>query len=197
MIFKIAWTNFYRQGIRAFLNTLITALTLIALIFMVSLFNGFQAQATHNLVITDVGGGHYRAPGFDILTPTEWEDKTRPVPSSLAGLPRGEKAEVLIQQGQLFPNRRLYPVQLRGVEMGQTLLQVPLAGLESFPAEPPDVVPVVVGTKMASRTRLEKGDTVILKFRDRFGVVDAREVVVVDVADIVNPRLDEGVVWLR
>ena len=72
MNWDIARKNFYRQGMRAFLNVLVTALSIIALIFMLSLLNGFKAQSTRNLVKTDIGGGHYRAPGFDILAPTEW-----------------------------------------------------------------------------------------------------------------------------
>ena len=76
MIFHIAWRNFYRQGIRSILNILISGFAIIAVIFMLSLLNGFQAQATRNLKKTDVAGGHYRAPGFDILTPSEWEDHT-------------------------------------------------------------------------------------------------------------------------
>ena len=128
MILSIAWKNFYRQGIRAFLNVLVTALTMIALIFMLSLLNGFQVQATRNMSSTDMAGGQYRVPDFDILTPTEWEDRTFSVPDKLHALPSNEKAEVLIQQGQLFPNRRLYPVQLRGMEIDQSLLDLPLSG---------------------------------------------------------------------
>ena len=66
MILEIAWKNFYRQGVRAFLNVLVTAFTMIALIFMLSLLNGFQAQATRNMVTTDMAGGQYRVPDFDI-----------------------------------------------------------------------------------------------------------------------------------
>ncbi|KMP11961.1 lipoprotein releasing system transmembrane-like protein [Candidatus Nitromaritima sp. SCGC AAA799-C22] len=197
MIPGIAWKNFYRQGIRAFLNVLVTALTIIALIFMLSLLNGFQAQATRNMVTTDMGGGQYRVPGFDILTPTEWEDRTLQVPAALHHLSSSEKAEVLIQQGQLFPNRRLYPVQLRGMEMKQSLLDLPLAGLKAFDPVPGDTIPVVVGTRMADKAHLKKGSVVVLKWRDRNNVVDARHVLVVDVADFINPRVDEGVVWAR
>ncbi|NIQ03117.1 MAG: ABC transporter permease, partial [Nitrospinaceae bacterium] len=197
MIWTLAWKNFTRQGIRAFLNVLVTALSIIALIFMVSILNGFQSQTTRNLVKTDVAGGHYRVPGFDILSPTEWEDHTRPVPEPLTLLSPFQKAEVLIQQGQLFPNRRLYPVQLRGIEMDQNLLELPLPGLKPFGPRPPDPIPVVIGTRMADKTHLEPGETVVLKWRDQFGGVDAREVRVVDVGEFVNPRIDEGVVWLR
>jgi len=193
----IANKNFYRQGLRAFLNVLVTALSIVALIFMLSLLNGFQAQATRNLVSTDVGGGHYRVPGFDILTPTKWEDLTMPVPEVLDGLLVRDKAEVLVQQGQLYPNRRLYPVQLRGIAMDQSLLNLPLAGLKSFEDKPGEVIPAVVGVKMARKAHLEKGDTVVLKWRDKGGAVDARDVLIVDVGDIVNPRIDDGVVWLR
>jgi len=193
----IANKNFYRQGLRAFLNVLVTALSIIALIFMLSLLNGFQAQATRNLVSTDVGGGHYRVPGLDILTPTEWEDFTMTVPPVLESLPKTDKAEVLVQQGQLYPNRRLFPVQLRGIEMDQSLLSLPLAGLKSYDDKPREVIPAVVGVKMARKAHLKKGDTVVLKWRDKGGAVDARDVLIVDVGDIINPRVDDGVVWLR
>ncbi|MCH8156600.1 MAG: FtsX-like permease family protein [Nitrospinae bacterium] len=197
MIFSIVWKNFYRQGIRSFLNVLVTALTIIALIFMLSLLNGFQAQATRNMATTDMAGGQYRVPGFDILTPTGWEDRTLPVAETLHRLPAAEKAEVLIQQGQLFPHRRLYPVQLRGMEIGQSLLDLPLAGLKAYDSQLGETIPVVLGLRMAEKTHLKKGSTVVLKWRDRNNVVDARNVLVVDVADFVNPRVDEGVVWVR
>jgi putative ABC transport system permease protein len=193
----IANKNFYRQGLRAFLNVLVTSLSIIALIFMLSLLNGFQAQATRNLVATDVGGGHYRVPGFDILTPTEWEYFTLPAPNVLTGLLPADKVEVLIQQGQLYPNRRLFPVQLRGIAMNQSLLDLPLAGLKFFAGKPGELIPVVVGVKMARKAHLKKGDTVVLKWRDKGGAVDARDVLIVDVGDMVNPRVDDGVVWLR
>ena len=197
MNWGIANKNFYRQGLRAFLNVLVTALSIVALIFMLSLLNGFQAQATRNLVSTDVGGGHYRVPGFDILTPTKWEDLTMPVPEVLDGLLVRDKAEVLVQQGQLYPNRRLYPVQLRGIAMDQSLLNLPLAGLKSFEDKPGEVIRAVEGVKLSRKAHLEKGDTVVLKWRDKGGAVDARDVLIVDVGDIVNPRIDDGVVWLR
>ena len=122
MIISIAWKNFTRQGIRAALNVLVTALAMIAVVFNISLYNGFQAQTTRNMIRTDVAGGHYKAPGFDILSPTEWEDFTFKIPKSLNSLPPSQKAEALVQQGQLFPNRRLYPVQMRGIDIDQTLL---------------------------------------------------------------------------
>ena len=197
MNWDIARKNFYRQGMRAFLNVLVTALSIISLIFMLSLLNGFQAQATRNLVATDVGGGHYRAPGFDIPSPTEWEDHTLKAAESLLRLSDKDKAEVLIQQGQLYPNRRLYPVQIRGVSMEQSLLNLPLDNLRKYGKQIEDVIPVVVGVKMARKAHLKKGDILTLKWRDRSGAVDARDILIVDVGDMVNPRVDDGVVWLR
>lgn len=197
MILGIAWKNFIRQGMRATLNVLITGLTMVAVVFNISLYNGFQKQASRNMVRTDVAGGHYRAPGFDILTPTQWEDRTLAVPADLKGLPRSEKAEVLILQGQIFPRRRLFPVQLRGIEAEQTLIDLPLDELIAQDPEVDDTVPVILGSKMAAKAHLKKGDTVVMKWRDKFGVVDARDIRVVDVIPIVNPRIDDGILWLR
>jgi ABC-type lipoprotein release transport system permease subunit len=197
MNWSIAKKNFSRQGLRASLNVLVTALSIIALIFMLSLLNGFQAQATRNVINTDIGGGHYRAPGFDILSPSKWEDYTVKVPDTLLRLHNKDKAEVLVVQGQLYPNRRLYPVQIRGISMNQSLLQLPLDNLKTFSANFDDLIPVVVGAKMAKKAHLHKGDTLTLKWRDRSGAVDAKDIIIIDVGDILNPRVDEGVVWLR
>ncbi|HIO24060.1 MAG TPA: FtsX-like permease family protein [Nitrospinaceae bacterium] len=197
MNWSIAKKNFSRQGLRATLNVLVTALSIIALIFMLSLLNGFQAQATRNLVNTDVGGGHYRAPGFDILSPTKWEDHTVNIPAPLLRLHNKDKAEVLVLQGQLYPNRRLYPVQIRGISMEQSLLKLPLDNLKTFPKNMDGLIPAVVGAKMAKKSHLQKGDTLTLKWRDKSGAVDAKDVLIVDVGDMLNPRVDEGVVWLR
>lgn len=197
MILDMAFKNLIRQGMRSLLNVLVTALIIIAIIFALSLLNGFQAQALRNMSTTDVAGGHYRVPGFDILTPTEWENFTLPVPQALRRLPHSEKAEVLVQQGQLFPNRRLFPVQLRGINIDQSLLDLPLHTLKNGRMEIGETIPVVLGKQMAKKAHLAVGDTVVLKWRDKFGAVDALDVRVMDVAPMINPRIDEGVVWMR
>jgi putative ABC transport system permease protein len=197
MNWSIAKKNFSRQGLRASLNVLVTALSIIALVFMLSLLNGFQAQATRNVVNTDVGGGHYRAPGFDILSPTEWEDHTVIIPQTLNQIDNKNKAEVLVLQGQLYPNRRLYPVQIRGISMEQSLLKLPLNNLKTFSENINNLIPAVVGSKMAKKSHLKKGDTLTLKWRDKSGAVDAKDILIVDIGDMLNPRVDEGVLWLR
>ena len=95
----LALRNFLRQGARSFLNIFISGFSVVAIVFMLSLLNGFQAQATRNLTKTDVGGGQYRVPGFDLLTPTEWEDHVRKVPERLQN--HSHAVEILIVQGEL------------------------------------------------------------------------------------------------
>lgn len=197
MIFKIALKNFVRQGMRSVLNVVVTALAMIAVVFNLSLYNGFQDQAVRNMQATDVAGGHYRTPEFDLLSPTDWEDHTFKVPQVLASLPHAEKAEVLLLQGQIFPNRRLFPVQLRGMEMQQTLLELPFDKLKEWDKPAIDVLPIIIGNQMAAKAHLGLGDMVVMRWRDRFGAVDALDAQVVDVVPLINPRIDEGVVWMR
>ncbi len=197
MILKVALRNFMGQGMRAILNVTVTALIIIATIFSLSLLNGFQAQALKNLSVTDVGGGHYRVPGFDILSPTDWEDLPLKVPDHFNSIPHNVKTEVLIQQGQLFINNRLFPVQLRGVEMEQKFLELPLAKLEDWDRPVEDIVPIIIGKQMSRKSKLKVGDQVVMKWRDKHGAVDALDAEVVDVVPLVNPRVDEGVAWLR
>jgi ABC-type lipoprotein release transport system permease subunit len=197
MILQIALKNFLRKGMRSFLNVLVTALAMVTVVFNLSLYNGFQDQAVRNMVSTDVAGGHYRMSGFDILDPIEWEDQTFKTPDALSSLPSSNKTEVLVLQGQIFPNRRLFPVQLRGMEMQQTLLELPLNKLEEWKTPVDDVIPIIIGKQMAGKSHLHIGDGVVLRWRDRFGAVDALDATVVDVVPLINPRIDEGVVWMR
>ncbi len=197
MIFQMALKNFLRQGMRAFLNVLVTALTMVAVVFNLSLYNGFLDQAIHNMVATDVAGGHYRTPEFDLLSPTEWEDQTFKPPGILSSLPPSDKAEVLLLQGQIFPNRRLFPVQLRGMEMQQTLLDLPFDRLREWQSPVDDILPIIIGKQMAAKSHLKMGDYIVMRWRDRFGAVDALDAQVVDVVPMINVRLDEGVVWMR
>jgi ABC-type lipoprotein release transport system permease subunit len=149
------------------------------------------------MVLTDVAGGHYRTPDFDILSPMEWEDQTFKTPDEISGMLPSDKAEVLVLQGQIFPNRRLFPVQLRGMEMQQSLLDLPLDKLEEWQAPIDGVIPIIIGKQMAGKSHLHIGDGVVLRWRDRFGAVDALDAKVVDVVPLINPRIDEGVVWMR
>ena len=197
MIFQIALKNFLRQGMRSFLNVIVTALAMVAVVFNLSLYNGFQDQAVRNMVSTDVAGGHYRTPNFDILAPMEWEDQTFKIPEAFSDLSSSDKAEVLVLQGQIFPNRRLFPVQLRGLDMQQNLLDLPLSKLEEWQAPVDGVIPIIIGKQMAGKSHLHIGDGVVLRWRDRFGAVDALDAKVVDVVPLINPRIDEGVVWMR
>jgi putative ABC transport system permease protein len=193
VILQAAWKNFCRQGLRAILNVLVAALTLVVAVFMVSLVNGFQDQSSKNLKKTDVAGGHYRLADFDILSPTEWEDFAFVTPPELKKMSSDEKAEVLVQQGQLFPQNRFIPAQIRGISLEQSLLELPLDSLNSYKG---DSIPAIIGTKMAKKSNLKKGDFVVLKWRDKYGAVDAREIEIIETVRFVNPRLNDGVVWL-
>ena len=169
------------------------ALTLVVAVFMVSLVNGFQDQSSKNLKKTDVAGGHYRLADFEILSPTEWEDFTFDTPPELKKISSSEKAEVLVQQGQLFPHNRFIPVEIRGIDLSQSLLELPLDSISRYKG---DSIPAILGTKMAKKANLKKGDLVILKWRDKYGAVDAREIEIIETVRFVNPRLNDGVVWL-
>ena len=104
-----------------------------------------------------------------------------------------EKVEVLVQQGQIFPRNRFIPVQIRGIDLKQSLLDLPLGSILSYKG---DSIPVIIGTKMARKSKLVKGNFVVLKWRDKYGAVDAKEIEIIDTVRFINPRLNDGVLWL-
>ena len=69
--------------------------------------------------------------------------------------------------------------------------------LKDYDSKISDFIPVVVGTRMAKKAHLTKGTSLVLKWRDINNVVDAQNILVADIVGFNNPRVDEGVVWLR
>jgi ABC-type lipoprotein release transport system permease subunit len=58
-------------------------------------------------------------------------------------------------------------------------------------------IPVIIGRRMANSADLAEGDRVMLRWRDKNGVFDARQIVVMHIFDTKVPAVDAGQLWLN
>jgi ABC-type lipoprotein release transport system permease subunit len=195
ILLKLAVKNLLGAGLRTWLNVFVLSLSFVLIIFSQGLIQGMNKQAEEAMIASEVGGGHFQHPAYDPYDPLTLTDAHGPVPAPLAALAAAGKAvPVLVAQGTIYPEGRLYTVLVKGIDPGQTVLNLPTSLL----AAPLDVdeIPVLIGTRMAKTTGLKKSDTFTLQWRDARGTFDALDATVVEVFSTTVQTVDSGQIWI-
>ena len=194
-ILKLALKNLLGTGLRTWLNVFVLSLSFVLIIFSQGLLEGMNKQAEEAMIAVEVGGGHFQHPVYDRYDPLSLTDAHGPVPEPLAVLgAAGRAAPVLVVQGTIYPEGRLFTIQIKGIDPGQTVLDIPTAFLGA--GAPGDAIPVLIGERMAKLTGLGTSDTFTVRWRDARGTFDARDATVVQVMKTSVQTVDSGQIWV-
>jgi len=194
-LLKLALKNLLGAGLRTWLNVFVLSLSFVLIIFSQGLLEGMNKQAEEAMIAVEVGGGHFQHPVYDRYDPLALADAHGPVPAPVAALAAsGKAAPVLVIQGTIYPEGRLFVIQIKGIDPGQTVLDIPTSFLG--PATPGDEIPVLIGERMAKLTGLGKGDTFTVRWRDARGTFDARDAAVVQVMKTSVQTVDSNQIWV-
>ncbi len=197
-LLRLALRNLVGAGLRSALNVLVLALAFLAIVASLGLLEGMNQQTSRAMVEVEYGGGQYWHPAYDPYDPLTLEEAHGPLPPSLQALvDRGEAAPILIIQGTMYPEGRLRPVLLKGIDPAQTILAIPAHVLaEGAAAADAEEIPILLGSRMAESTGLARGDFVTLQWRDVNGTIDAREAQVVEIMSTPVQSVDLNQAWL-
>jgi len=194
-ILKLALKNLLGAGLRTWLNVFVLSLSFVLIIFSQGLLEGMNKQAEEAMIASEIGGGHLQHPAYDPYDPLTLSDAHGPVPPTLAALAAsGKAAPVLVVQGTIYPGGRLFTVRVKGIDPGQTAVNLPSSVLAAPLAG--DEIPVLIGERMAKMTGLAKGDTFTLQWRDARGTFDARDATVVEIMKTSVQTIDSGQIWV-
>ncbi|MBP1769414.1 MAG: hypothetical protein H6P96_32, partial [Candidatus Aminicenantes bacterium] len=194
-ILKLALKNLLGAGLRTWLNVFVLSLSFVLIIFSQGLLEGMNKQAEEAMIASEIGGGHFQHPAYDPYDPLTLSDAHGPVPPTLAALAAsGKAAPVLVVQGTIYPGGRLFTVRVKGIDPGQTAVNLPSSVLAAPLAG--DEIPVLIGERMAKMTGLAKGDTFTLQWRDARGTFDARDATVVEIMKTSVQTIDSGQIWV-
>lgn len=194
-LLKLALKNLLGAGLRTWLNVFVLSLSFVLIIFTQGLLEGMNKQAEEAMIASEIGGGHLQHPAYDPYDPLTLSDAHGPVPPPLAALAAsGKAAPVLVVQGTIYPGGRLFTVRVKGIDPGQTAVNLPSSVLAAPLAG--DEIPVLIGERMAKLTGLAKGDTFTLQWRDAHGTFDARDATVVEIMKTSVQTIDSGQVWV-
>jgi len=193
LILKLAFRNLLGAGLRTWLNVLALSFSFVVIIFLQGIYNGMNAQAERASVEALYGGGQYWHPRYDPYDPLSLMDAHGPVPARLDSLRTvGLATPILIRQATIYPGGRFQSVLLEGIDPDQDVLTVPSALLRGGD----DVIPALIGTRMAKTTGLRPGDQVTVQWRDVHGTFDAADLRIRQVMRTLVPEIDNGQIWL-
>lgn len=192
-IVKLAIRNLRGAGIRTWLNAIALSFAFVAIIFGQGMLEGMNRQAEDASIAYEFGGGQYWHSAYDPYDPLTLEHAHGPLPAVLESLAATRRAApIFIVQGSIYPQGRLKPVLLKGIDPDQQVLAIPTAALADTTTE----LPLLIGTRTAAATGLGVGDEVTVQWRDAAGAFDARDGRIVAIMNTSVMTVDVGQVWL-
>jgi len=190
---KLAYRNLVGAGLRTWLNVAVLSLAYVLIIWHQGLFVGMLRHSCRAVIDDEVGGGQFRHPAYDPYDPFSLDESHGvPPPPVRELIERKQAAPILIRQASVYPQGRLETALLKGIPPGQKVLNLPTAAL----ANREELLPIMVGKRMAKSCELNVGDDLTIRWRDANGTFDATEGRVVHIMETMVPTVDNRQLWL-
>ncbi len=186
--FKMALKNLMGAGLRTWLNVSVLAFCFIIIVFYNGFLNGWQEQGRIDAKNWEYGIGQlYQADydPYDVFTITD----------AHGALPETESKNltpVLIQQATVYPNGRMNPTIIKGIPIDQDVINLPIKLVSKSGAN----LPVLIGERMAQSLKVVKGDSILLRWRDKNGTYDAANITIAEIFDSNVTTIDNGQIWM-
>ncbi|MDP8268050.1 MAG: FtsX-like permease family protein [Candidatus Tenebribacter davisii] len=193
MIFKLAYKNIIGAGLRTWLNIFILSLSYFAIIALQGFFVGWQDDASREMKNWYIAGGQYWQESYDPYDPYTLEDSHGPVPEELQQLiSEGEAISILISPATIYPEGRMRNITLKGISSDQDLLEIPTKYLSN----PGDEINCIIGSGFADNMNIKEGDFIVLRWRDKNGVYDARDIKVAHIFYTTVLSVENNQIWI-
>ena len=186
--FQLAYRNLIGAGLRTWLNAGVLSFTFLMIIFFNGIMDGWNEQAKRDSTEWEYGFGHVTHEKYDPFDPFTLKEGN----GILKNNQPSELTPVLIQQASIYPQGRLFPVLMKGIDVNQEILKLPTEKLKSSDAE----FPILIGAGMAESSKLKIGDDVLIRWRDANGTFDAANATVVHIFETNLPTVDKGQIWM-
>lgn len=191
---KLAIKNLIGAGLKTWLNVIVLSLSFVMIIFYNGMMDGWDQQAKRDTIAWEIGQGQLWHKDYDPFDPFTIQDAHSPMPAALqAQVKEGKAVPILLSQAAIYPEGRMQNIVLKGIPKNQKILELPTQALQN---EEEQTV-AIIGKRMAETAKLEKGSRVLLRWRDKNGTFDAREILIADVFDSNVQAVDNGQVWIN
>lgn len=193
MIFKLAMKNILGAGFRTWLNIFILSLSYFAIIALQGFYVGWQDDASREMKNWDFAGGQYWQETYDPYDPFTLEDSHAAIPKDLQKLIVNEEAiPILLSPATIYPEGRMRNIVLKGIDSDQNLIELPTKYL----ANPDGEINCIIGSGFADNLNIKEGDYIVLRWRDKNGTYDARDIKVAHVFSTTVLTVESNQIWI-
>ncbi|MCK4287587.1 MAG: ABC transporter permease [Bacteroidales bacterium] len=190
---KLAFKNLIGAGLRTWLNVVVLSFAFVLIIFYNGMFDGWNRQGIKDTIDWEIGQGQYWHPEYDKYDPYTIQDSHAPLSDQVkAEINKGNLTPILITQATLYPEGRVQSGILKGIDPKQNILNLPTADLINNQ----DEYAAIIGKRMAESTKLKVGDRVLVRWRDKNGTFDAREIQIASIFRCDVPSADNGQMYM-
>lgn len=190
---KLAIKNLLGAGLRTWLNVIALSFAFVLIIFYNGMIDGWNRQGTRDTKAWETGMGQFWHPAYDRYDPYTIEDSHQPLsPEIMAEIQKKNLTPVLVAQATAYPQGRSVSVTLRGIDPDQTILKLPTNELPTSN----DTEYAIIGKGMAQSAKLSAGDNLLIRWRDKNGTFDAREIQIASIFKCDVPAIDKGQIYL-
>jgi ABC-type lipoprotein release transport system permease subunit len=194
LAFKLAFKNLMGAGLRTWLNVAVLSFAFIIIIFYNGMIDGWNRQSRSDTQAWEMGFGQYWHPDYDRYDQYTIQDSHAPLSEEVQSEVNNKNlVPVLIAQATAFPQGRMQGVILKGIDPKQTLLKLPTSGLLASD----DADYAIIGKRMAESAKLKAGDKLLIRWRDKNGTFDAREIQIASIFKCDVPTVDKGQIYIR
>jgi len=190
---QLAFKNLLGAGLRTWLNVAVLSFAFVVIVFYNGMLDGWNMQAIRDTKAWEIGSGQLWHHQYDRYDPFTIQDSHAPVKGKIQEMvERNELVPILITQATAYPHGRMVNITLKGIDHDQDILELPT---ELFASGKSDI-PALIGKRMAKSTKIRKGDNVLIRWRDKNGTFDAREITISGIFDSDVPTVDNGQIWI-
>lgn len=191
---KLAFKNLIGAGLRTWLNVSVLSFAFVIIIFYNGMIDGWNRQGRRDTIEWETGGGQFWHPAYDRFDAYTIADSHAPMSEEIQVEVKNKNlTPVLIAQATAYPQGRMHGVILKGIDPAQTILKIPSASL--VPSD--DIDYAIIGSRMAESSKLKVGDKLLIRWRDKNGTFDAREIQIASIFKCNVPMVDKGQIYLR
>lgn len=191
---KLAFKNLIGAGLRTWLNVSVLSFAFVIIVFYNGIIDGWNRQSRVDTQQWEMGIGQFWHPAYDRYDAFTIQDSHAPMSEEiLTEVKKKTLVPVLITQATAFPKGRMQAVILRGVDPEQTVLKLPTSKLS--PSDDFDYA--IIGKRMAESAKLKVGDKLLIRWRDKNGTFDAREIKIASIFNCDVPVVDKGQIYVR
>ena len=190
---KLAFKNLLGAGLRTWLNVSVLSFAFVLIIFYNGMIDGWNRQGRNDTQAWETGIGQFWHPEYDRYDPYTIQDSHAELSDEVNSLIKeGKLTPILITQATVYPQGRVQSAVLKGIDPQQKILKLPASDLDNVQ----DGYSAIIGKRMAKTTKLKVGERLLVRWRDKNGTFDAREIQIVSIFNCDVPSIDNGQMYL-